>query len=75
MSIRTAAPFGSLVDLAQQRSSSRKPRTPWCLVDGTLPGVIASWTKTQGEWHALVCYVSEGELRSAMLPASRLTPR
>lgn len=74
MSIRTAAPFGSLVD-SVKRSPAAKPRTPWRLVDAALPGVVASWTKVQGEWQALVCYVSEGELRTGMLPARRLTPR
>ena len=55
--------------------SRRPPRTPWCLVDGVLPGVIAQWTNLGGEWEALVAYIKDGEVRTATLPAKRLTPR
>ena len=40
-----------------------------------VPGVVAVWTNMGGEWQALVAYVKDGELRSATLPARRLTPR
>lgn len=74
MSSRTGSESGSLGERVE-RSGSAQPRTPWCLVDGVLPGVIAAWTNLGGEWEALVCYVKDGELRSATLPAKRLTPR
>ena len=78
MSSRTTSPFGSLGERVQQSGSpppQPQPRPPWCLVDGVLPGVVAGWTNLGGEWEALVCYVKDGELRSATLPARRLTPR
>ena len=83
MSSKTDSPFGSLGERVQQSGSPPpspspsppQPRTPWCLVDGVLPGVVAGWTHLGGEWEALVCYVKDGELRSATLPARRLTPR
>lgn len=78
MSSKTSGPFGSLGERVQQSGSpptQPQPRTPWCLVDGTLPGVVAGWTNLGGEWEALVGYVKDGELRSATLPARRLTPR
>lgn len=89
MSSRIDSPFGSLGERLQRSGSSpqpqpepqaqlgspSQPRTPWCLVDGVLPGVVAAWTRLGGEWQALVCYVKDGELHSAMLPARRLTPR
>ncbi len=74
MSSRTSSEFGTLGDRVR-RSAAAQPRTPWCLVDGVLPGVIAVWTNMGGEWEALVAYVKDGELRSATLPARRLTPR
>ena len=74
MSSRTASELGTLGDRVAQTGAAQ-PRTPWCLVDGVLPGVIAVWTNLGGEWEALVAYVKDGELRSATLPARRLTPR
>ena len=86
MSSRIDTPFGTLGERIQRMGSpmppspspspsQAQPRTPWCLVDGVLPGVVAAWTNVGGEWEALVCYVKEGEVHSAMLPAGRLTPR
>ena len=74
MSSRTSSEFGTLRDRATGTGAAQ-PRAPWCLVDGVLPGVIAMWTNMGGEWEALVAYVKDGELRSATLPARRLTPR
>ncbi|WP_232548180.1 hypothetical protein [Propioniciclava soli] len=75
MSSRTDAAFGALADRVDATTPSAQPRTPWCFVDGVLPGVIAQWTNLGGEWEALVAYVKDGELRTATLPARRLTPR
>ena len=74
MSSRTSSELGTLATRVAQTEAAQ-PRSPWCLVDGVLPGVIAVWTNMGGEWQALVAYVKDGELRSATMPARRLTPR
>ena len=75
MSSRTDSAFGALGERVAQGASAAQPRTPWCLVDGVLPRVIAQWTNLGGEWEALVAYIKDGEVRTATLPAKRLTPR
>ena len=74
MSSRTSSELGTLAERVAGTGGAQ-PRTPWCVVDGVFPGVIAVWTNMGGEWEALVAYVKDGELRSATLPARRLTPR
>lgn len=66
--------FGTLGERVAQTGPAQ-PRTPWCFVDGVLPGVIAQWTNLGGEWEALVAYIKDGEIRTATLPATRLTRR
>lgn len=73
MSSRIDGSFGSLGERTQ-RSGSPRPRTPWCLVDGSWPGVVAAWTNPGGQWQALVCRVKDSELHSGLLPARPLTP-
>ena len=73
MSSRRSSERGTLAARVAQ-TDGPQPRSPWCLVDGVFPGVVAVWTNVGGEWQALVSYVKDGELRSATLPARRLTP-
>lgn len=74
MSSRIDSNLGALGERVA-RTGTSGARTPWCLVDGLLPGIVAQWTQVGGEWEALVGYVKDGEVRCATLPASRLTPR
>lgn len=74
MSSRTDPGFGPLGERVA-RMGSLAPRTPWCLVDGHLPGVVARWTNLGGEWEALVAFVQDGEIRIGTLKGDRLTPR
>lgn len=74
MSSRTDPSLGTLAE-RMARTNSLAPRTPWCVVDGELPGVVARWTNLGGRWEALVAWVQDGEVRIGTLPAERLSPR
>lgn len=68
MSSRVRSDFGSLGDRVARSGGAKH-----CLVDGTEPGIVWSWSRSTAGWAGLVAYVVDDELHVARLPASRLT--
>ena len=75
MSSRTSSQFGALGQrVAATARAATSGGTPFCLVDGVHPGVVARWANQAGAWEALVAFIQDDLFHVAVLPASGLKP-